>query len=144
MRTSIQTKPASIVLAVAITVLAACGSTPVPPPSASAHAAPTAATSPTGTPTAAATRTGLTREAAIALAKEVMPEGSPNAVLAADAGPFKDYGGYGPTKGRTPAPDDWVWSVNLGEYGGPTGGSGTIVVLDYYDGHLVQTYDWVG
>jgi hypothetical protein len=47
------------------------------------------------------------------------------------------------TSGASPDPDQWVWMVNLGVDDPPSGGSGTFVVLDYYDGHVIQINDWV-
>jgi hypothetical protein len=132
-------------VAVIAAVVAACGSTPIPPTSfASPTVLNTPTTGPTGTPTASSRGTALTREAAIALAQKAAPAGYSKAVLGAAAGPFKDLGGFGRIVGTVPAPEDWVWRVNLGEYAGPTGGSGTTVVLDYYDGHLILISNWVG
>ena len=139
---------ASMLAAVVIILVAACGSTPVPPPSSTTLAAPSAVTTPTaratGGLTASTSPTAITREAAIALAQKAAPAGSKKAVLEAVAGRFEDLRGSGQTEGKTPAPDDWVWRLDLGEYGGPTGGSGTVVVLDYYDGHVIQIYTWAG
>jgi hypothetical protein len=66
-------------------------------------------------------------------------------VLLAKLMPFSDLDIYaGSVQGPRPAPGDLVWYVSLGVRGGPTGGQGTVVIIDSIDGRVIAQYDWIG
>ena len=37
----------------------------------------------------------------------------------------------------------YVWWVNIGFDDGPLDGQGVTVILDYFDGRVIQKYDWI-
>jgi hypothetical protein len=66
-------------------------------------------------------------------------------VLQAESGRFEDLGNLDvkPLSSPRPLPDTKVWRVNLGHDPGPLMGQGQVIVLDFFDGHVIQTYTWV-
>jgi hypothetical protein len=65
-------------------------------------------------------------------------------VLSARAVPFgRDQLWSGMALVRPPRDGELVWYIDLGVSGGPTGGMGTEVYIDYYDGHVIAQQDWV-
>lgn len=123
---------AGVVLAAAL--LAGCGSTP---PSASHVLTGTAG------PTPAAS--GITREEAIAVAREAAPRYATADVLSAEVGRFGDLVSAFTVQHFSPVPtsDRLVWKVTLGEQPSPTGGQGTDVVIDFWDGRVILATEWV-
>jgi len=103
------------------------------------------APAPSGTISPTATGTGLSRDQAIAIARAAEPRRGGAAVLQADVGPFADLGNaYAASRvSPPPTPERLVWRVNLGTVSGPLQGDGTIVILDFQTGSVIQVYDWV-
>jgi hypothetical protein len=42
-----------------------------------------------------------------------------------------------------PTSDRLVWKVTLGEQPSPTGGQGTDVIIDFWDGRVILATEWV-
>jgi hypothetical protein len=131
--TGVAVRTCSAILAAVL--LAGCGAVP-PSPS----AAPTASSSPT------ATATGINREQAITVARAAVPRYASADVLSASVGRFIDSVTEYTAAHLTPAPapDRLVWRVTLGEHGGPTGGEGTVVIVDFWDGRFILSTDFIG
>jgi hypothetical protein len=121
----------SVVMAAAVL---ACGSAP-PSPS---HV-------PTGTVGPNPAESGITREQAIAVAREAVPRYATADVLSAEVGRFGDLVSAFTAEHFSPVPtsDRLVWKVTLGEQPSPTGGQGTDVIIDFWDGRVILASDWV-
>jgi len=115
---------------VATALLAGCGSAP---PSA-AHV-----------PTATAVPSGITREQAIAVAREAAPRYATANVLSAEVGAFGDLVSAFTVQHVSPVPtsDRLVWKVTLGEQPSPTGGQGADVIIDFWDGRVILATEWI-
>ncbi len=115
---------------VATALLAGCGSAP---PSASP------------VPTAAATPSGMTRERAIAVARGAAPRYANADVLSAEVGAFGDLVSAFTAQRFSPVPtsDRLVWKVTLGDQPSPTGGQGADVIIDFWDGRVILTTEWI-
>jgi hypothetical protein len=120
-----------VVLAAAL--LAGCGSTlPATSHFPAASAGPTPAAS------------GITRDRAIAIAREASPRYATADVLRAEMGPFGDLVSAFTAQHFSPVPtsDRLVWKVTLGEQPSPTGGQGTDVIIDFWDGRVILATEW--
>jgi hypothetical protein len=89
--------------------------------------------------------TGLTRDQAITIARAAAPRRGDAAVLQAEVGRFADLGYAHAASGVSPppTPERLVWRVNLGTVRGPLEGEGTIVILDFQTGKIIQVFDWI-
>jgi hypothetical protein len=107
---------------------------------------PTAPATPSPNPPGPAlSGAGLTRDQAITIARTAAPRRGDAAVLQADVGRFADLG-YAHAASRVsppPTPERLVWRVNLGTVSGPLEGEGTIVILDFQTGSVIQVFDWI-
>ena len=79
-------------------------------------------------------RTGLTRDDAIAAARQFAPMGESAPVLSADQGPFGRFDPDPNLKASPPPPDHLVWRVAFAPPGQPS----QSVILDYYSGALIE------
>lgn len=98
-----------------------------------------------GITTPSPTPSGITREEAIAVARAAAPRYATAGVLHADAGRFDDFVPAFTAEHYTPvpAPDRLVWRITLGEQPSPTGGQGTDVIIDFWDGRVILATEWV-
>jgi hypothetical protein len=88
---------------------------------------------------------GLTREEAIAVAREAAPQAADYPeVIRADAGPFGTQLVDSLEYTERPAPDRWVWVIMLCDGCGPLAGHSTLVILDYLDGRIYLVADFIG
>ena len=101
--------------------------------------------SPTVTPSpSASAAVGLTRDEAVALARKAAGRFANDDVLEARVGTWGELDRWTPPSAPpTPAPDTRIWIVNIGYNPGPLMGQGTIVVLDYFDGHVLNATEWI-
>jgi hypothetical protein len=108
--------------------------------SASMQSSTTLAQSPSSAPTS----TGLTQEEAVAIARGVVPPERAIEVLYAVAGPAGEVLSPGEEDfaGEIP-PDRWVWRIILSDGGPSLGAIGSIVVIDYFDGHVYGSMNWI-
>jgi hypothetical protein len=74
-----------------------------------------------------------------------LPRRAGEDVLEAMTGRFADLGNsYAKVLiTPTPSPDRLVWKIDLGTINGPLNGSGTYLILDAFDGRVIQEFDWV-
>jgi len=129
----------------ALSILAGCS--PALPaetmlsPGSSPGSAPTVAPRPSPSPSAIA----ISRDRAIALAREALPRRAADSVLEAELGPFSELGTPEAPVRRSPAPapEHLVWRINLGTVRGPLNADGSYVVIDATDGMVLQTIDWI-
>ena len=118
-----------------IALLAGCSTAPPPPPTTPATPAPTV----TATPAVA-----LTQVEAIALARMATTRFASDGVLEARLATWGELELYTPPDAPpTPAPETSVWIVNLGTVIGPLNGQGVIVVLDAFDGRVLNAAEWI-
>jgi hypothetical protein len=122
----------SVVLAAAM--LVGCGSATVSP-----------APVPTGTIGPAPAASGITREQAITAVRAAVPRYATADVLGAEEGRFEDLVSAFTAEhfSPAPAPDRLVWRITLGEQPSPTGGQGTDVIIDFWDGRFIFATEWV-
>jgi hypothetical protein len=87
---------------------------------------------------------GLTREQAVALARATARSHAGRPVQRTEMGPFRTIAGaYAGSPGApSPMPDQWVWLVHFGETTKPVAGIGNIVILDFFDGRVIQEFDY--
>jgi hypothetical protein len=130
---------------VAMLVLAGCSPAPptAPPTPRPSVPALTPTTGPSRSP--ASSPVEVTREQAIAIARQAVPRWAAASVLQADQGRWADFGDpYAPLLvSPTPSPERLVWLINLGVVNGPLDAAGTDVVIDAADGSVVQIVDWI-
>jgi len=102
---------------------------------------PSSATA-TGTPEASAL--GLTKDQAVLVARAATPRSADWSVLSAKAGRVDELLVPEAAFPISPFPsrDRWVWVIDLGA-GPAVGGQGSIVVLDYIDGHVYAVLNWI-
>jgi hypothetical protein len=126
-------------LLLALLAAAGCATAPVSGGRVSTAPAPSGTISPT------AAGTGLSRDQAIAIARAAAPRRGGAAVLQAEVGPFADLGNAHAASrvSPPPTPERLVWRVNLGTDSGPLQGDGTIVILDFQTGSVIQVFDWI-
>jgi hypothetical protein len=88
---------------------------------------------------------GITREQAIEAARAAVPRYATADVLNAEMGRFADLVSAFTAAHFTqaPAPDRLVWRITLGEQPSPTGGQGTDVIIDFWDGGFIFATEWV-
>jgi hypothetical protein len=86
---------------------------------------------------------GMSRDEAVDIAREAVPQADGWDVLAAEAGPVNrfDYLAGQAFISAVPA-DRWVWVIDLGS-GPPLGAEGSWVVIDYLDGRVYGVVDWI-
>jgi hypothetical protein len=124
-------------------ILAACNppSTTMP---ASVATSASLVPSPTATSGTAPTASGITREEAIIAARAAVPRYATAPVLGAEVGRLEDLLSRLTAAHISPAPSpDWlVWRIRLGEQPSPTGGQGTDVIIDFWDGRVIFAYEW--
>jgi hypothetical protein len=86
-----------------------------------------------------------TRDQAVARARAAVPKRAGAGALQADLGRFGDLGNASAASLVSPRPDGdrLVWRVNLGTVQGPLDGDGTIVILDFADGSVIEVFDWI-
>lgn len=87
---------------------------------------------------------GITREQAIAVARAAVPRYATADVLRAEMGRFDEFVSAFAAEHLSPppSPDRLVWKVTLGEQPSPTGGQGTDVIIDFWDGRIIIASDW--
>jgi hypothetical protein len=119
----------AIVLAAVLAGCSSAADTTTPQPTVTARANPPA--------------TGITREAAIAIARAAVPRYATADPLSVELGRLADLLPSVVVQHLSPppTPDSLVWRVRLGEQPSPTGGQGTDVFVDL-DGRVVLTSDW--
>jgi hypothetical protein len=88
--------------------------------------------------------TGITREAAIAIARAAVPRYATADTLTVEMGRLADLLPSVVVQHLSPppTPDTLVWKITLGEQPSPTGGQGTDVYIDSSDGRVLLTSDW--
>ena len=88
--------------------------------------------------------TGITREAAIAIARAAVPRYATAEPLAVEMGRLADLlpSVVAQHLSPPPTPEGLVWRVSFGAQPSPTGGQGTDVFVDYFDGRVLLTSDW--
>ena len=101
--------------------------------------------SPTVTPSPSASpAVGLTRDEAIALAREAAGRFANDDVLEARVGTWGALDPWTPRNAPpTPTPDTRIWIINIGYNPGPLMGQGIVVVLDYFDGRVLNATEWI-
>ena len=118
-----------------MSALAGCASPPTPPTTTSPEQ-----------PSPSSINAGLTRQEAIDRARAAAePLWASGEVLQVESGRFADLGNLEvkPMSLPAPLPDTQVWRVNLGNDPGPLMGQGQVVILDFFDGRVIQTYTWI-
>lgn len=95
--------------------------------------------------TAGSPASGITRDRAIAVAREAAPRYATLSVLGAELGRFGDVVSAFTAEhfSPVPTPDRLFWKVTLGEQPSPTGGQGTDVIIDFWEGGVILATDWV-
>jgi hypothetical protein len=122
-------------LAAVVGIVLLAGACAPAPPSAVPTEIPSVAPSPTP-------RVGLTRAEAVAIARVAAQAPAEWDILQADAGwPWEVDVLESP--GLATPGLGFVWRVNVGFIDGPLDGEGVIVILDYFDGHVISKTNWI-
>jgi hypothetical protein len=117
-----------------VLLVGACSTTdldPTPAPNVEASTAPDVIVQPSGE--------GLTRDEAIAVARQAVPEAAAWGVRVAKAGPLEDiFTARGEFDwSRELPPDRWIWQVTFG-VGRALDSRGAHVFIDYTDGRVYE------
>jgi hypothetical protein len=87
----------------------------------------------------------ISRNEAIAIARQAAVRSGSDDVLQADFGRYADLEDVyaAALVSPSPAPNRLVWRITLGTNHGPLEGQGAVVVVDSHDGRVLQIWEWV-
>lgn len=129
----------------AVMVLAGCSPTVPPEPATPPPSMPSPVSTIVPSPSPSPSPVAITKDRAIAIARQAATRWATARVLQADIGPFGELGfSRAPVLvSSAPSPEHLVWLINLGVVRGPLDADGTDVVIDATDGAVLQQVDWI-